>query len=48
MRAWLPKFASYEWTGCDDDGEYEGREFAITWGRWTVQVAFGRHNRRLG
>ncbi len=46
--ALLPRFDSYEWMGCDDDGEYEGREFAITWLRWTVQIAFGRHNRRLG
>lgn len=44
----LPRFDSYEWTGCDDLGEYEGREYALTWGRWTVQFAFGRHNRSAG
>lgn len=48
MRAALPKLASYKWVGCDDDGEFEGREFTITWGRWTIQFALGRHNRRLG
>ncbi|MFZ5747666.1 MAG: hypothetical protein ACOY45_08390 [Pseudomonadota bacterium] len=48
MMRWLPKFTGYAWCGCDDDGEYEGREYSITWGWWTVQVAFGRHNRRLG
>jgi len=48
MMRWLPQFASYEWIGCDDLGEYEGREFALTWGRWTVEFIVGRHNRRLG
>lgn len=48
MNRLLPHFATYEWTGCDDDGEYEGRELAIIWGRWTLTIAFGRHNRRLG
>ncbi len=48
IRAWLPRFTNYDWACCDDDGEYEGREYAIIWFRWTVQVAFGRHNRRVG
>lgn len=47
MVAWLPRFATHRWTGCEDDGEYEGREFAIFWGRWTVSISFGRDNRRF-
>ncbi|WP_155006462.1 hypothetical protein [Sphingomonas hengshuiensis] len=44
---WLPRFESYEWCGCDDGGEFEGREFTATWGRWTMTLAFGRYNGRL-
>lgn len=45
MTRWLPRFSAYETMHCDFDGEFEGVEVEICWGRFRLSAAFCRRTR---
>lgn len=45
--SWFPRLAWGGWCGCDgQDREFDGRYVNLTWGRWTIELAFGREDAR--